>query len=252
MLNRQWMGVALVLALVACKEMDRGTDGIRSDEIRPEEIRSSTFALTGNTTLLPIPITGDDEKIGWSQDLHGDTAVVGAWAHDAFAGAVHIFTRTGKLWALQQTFKPITTGRVWFGRSVAIEGDLLAVGVPRLYVNAAQPGGVYIYERTGTTWAHAQTITTADPGVEGFGTSLALDGDTLLIGAPLSEDQPAAPDGLAYVYVRDPATKKFFYQATLTPQRPQEALGLGGVSVSGDFAVVGDNGGQTELYQRIG
>jgi len=37
----------------ACKEMDRGID-----EIRSEEIRSSTFALTGNTTKLPVPVSG--------------------------------------------------------------------------------------------------------------------------------------------------------------------------------------------------
>ena len=59
-------------------------------------------------------------------------------------------------------------------------------------------GAVYMFERDGGAWVQRQKLTASDGDMQdGFGTAVALDGTTLVVGAP-SAGAPAA--GAAYVF----------------------------------------------------
>jgi len=112
------------------------------------------------------------------------------------------------------------------GSAVAMSGDLLVVGAPRLDkpagdfgVPAAVPeaGGVRIYHRYGGGWTLDQTLfapTDASSG-NAFGASVAVDGDVLIVGEP-RYTKPSIPqaahNGRALIYVRSPSTGKFVFQ----------------------------------------
>lgn len=89
----------------------------------------------------------------------------------------------------------------WFGTSVSLSGDTLAVGAPAMwsFTTPDQPGEVHLYERDGLDWTPTTTLTTDVP-VDNFGYSVALDQDTLVVGAP--ELAGGDNGGSAYVYER--------------------------------------------------
>lgn len=71
------------------------------------------------------------------------------------------------------------------GRSVAISGDWAAAGAPYASDIVDGSGAVYIFHRIGTTWVETQRLKASDPSSSGtFGTSVAMSGNTLAIGAP--------------------------------------------------------------------
>jgi hypothetical protein len=102
-----------------------------------------------------------------------------------------------------------TYGPSQFGSAIALNGDTLAVGASaRHAMPGHQKGVVFVYQREGDGWAEiAQLI----PGDEGdgfqtdlhFGNALALEGDTLAVGAPGARGQLAGNDsGAVYLFER--------------------------------------------------
>lgn len=121
---------------------------------------------------------------------------------------------------------PGANGDAREGSAVAMSGDLLVVGAPRLDrpagefgVPAAVPeaGGVRIYHRYGGGWALDQTLFAPNDAASGnaFGASVAVDGDVLVVGEP-RYTKPSIPqaahNGRALVYVRSPSTGRFVFQ----------------------------------------
>jgi hypothetical protein len=85
-----------------------------------------------------------------------------------------------------------------FGRSVAISGNTIAVGAPETSTGSlTDNGAVYIFERVNGIWSQTAVIL-GTLGQEEFGYSVALEGDTLVVGAPA----PFSPKGAAYVFTR--------------------------------------------------
>ena len=128
----------------------------------------------------------------------------GGFATDRPPGAVYIFQRQGEAWVEQAKVLPSDSQPGdRFGLRVALFGDTLAVGAP--YKQAA-PGGnaagaVYLFQRQGEAWSQ-QALLAAPDGApfDLFGSSLALQGDTLVVGAR-SADLPGETNaGAVYVY----------------------------------------------------
>jgi hypothetical protein len=127
-----------------------------------------------------------------------------------------------------------------FGNSVAASGDTMIVGVPGDNTPAGEDAGaVYVYTRSGLSWSEQQRLTAPDgaPGQQ-FGASVALSGDTLVVGALYGESAPGVPSGAAYVFVRSGPT--WSHQQKLVPAQsaPIDWYGFF-VAVAGDTAVVG-------------
>ena len=128
-------------------------------------------------------VTGGDE-FGTSVALQGDRVLIGAWRDDtqgANVGQAHFFDATTG--ALLQTFDdPTVTAGDRFGISVALDGDRALIGAPFDDTHGTNVGQAHLFDTT--TGNLLQSFD--DPTVTGsdeFGTSVALQGDRVLIGA---------------------------------------------------------------------
>lgn len=155
--------------------------------------------------LLPSD-GGLSQRFGWSADVSGDTAVIGAIFGDGLApvsGSAYVFDRVGTSWS-ETTKLQASDGASsdWFSRSLAIDGDTIAIGSAQDDDLGMDSGSVYIYERTGTVWNETAKLRAAD-GAAGdtFGEGLALVGDLLVVGSP-QDDDGGSSSGAAYVFRR--------------------------------------------------
>lgn len=160
---------------------------------------------------LTAPDLEDFDHFGWSVAIQDDTLVVGARSDNAGvtdSGAAFIFVRDISGWSLQK--KLVASDRAirdYFGWSVAIYGSTVVVGAPfRDVRGATDAGAVYVFERSGTTWAEIATLTAGDAAPrDEFGTSVGLGADTILVGAP-NDDDDGSLSGSAYIFRRTGAT----------------------------------------------
>jgi hypothetical protein len=130
-----------------------------------------------------------------------DTVVVGNAADSllgAGVGSAHVYRRDGGTWVYQQTLLPWAPApTASFGRSVAIDGGRIAVGAPGQF-GPNGVGAVYIFREEDGTWVLEQKLDSPASG-DSFGRDVALAGDTLVVGAPL-DDQQAIDAGAVHVH----------------------------------------------------
>ena len=217
-------------------------------------LASVTGAVADDSLLTPESklTTGDyataEDQFGFSAAVDGDTMVIGAPYNDddtctnpprCNTGAVYLFKSDGNTWVPDGTTFELTASDAangdQFGWSVAIDGDLLAVGAPFRNEGKQGAGAVYLFRYDGNTWVpdeSQQKLTASDPEVYGnFGFSVALDGDKLVVGAPGSN--------LAYVFDRQQDGK---WLPADTPSLPDAARFGFAVVVRNGRVVVGDPG----------
>jgi hypothetical protein len=152
-------------------------------------------------------VAGDgaaDDYFGTSVSLSGNTAIVGAPSSDGIAldvGAAYAFVRDGfGNWTQQDKLINVGAGPSSFGKSVSLVGETALVGVP---YGDGGIGFARVFKRSGVVWTEHTTLK-ANVGlsVGSFGDSVALSGDTALVGAPTYYVDIGTPDlGLAYVFV---------------------------------------------------
>jgi hypothetical protein len=142
---------------------------------------------------LPVPpglATGDN--FGTAVALDGDTALVGAPSHTVGShteqGAAYVFTLSGTTWTWRATLTASDGAAIDdFGAAVALSGDTALVGAPFHKVGSnTYQGAAYVFTRSGTSWSQQGGDLTASDGAAGdqFGDSVALSGDTALVGVP--------------------------------------------------------------------
>jgi hypothetical protein len=217
--------------------------------------------------------TGAGDQFGSSVAVDGDTVVVGAPLEDSSStgvggldndsasdsGAAYVFIRTGTTWTQQAYVKASNTGAGdQFGSSVAVDGDTVVVGAPLEDSNstgvggavndsASDSGAAYVFIRTGTTWTEQAYVKASNTGAsDRFGYSVAVDGDTVVVGALLEDsnstggglDNSASDSGAAYVFTRTGTT--WTEQAYLKASNTGAGDDFGySVAVDGDTVVVG-------------
>jgi hypothetical protein len=136
-----------------------------------------------------------------------------------------------------------------FGRSVAISGNTAIVGAPMDPTNGPLSGAAYIFTANETDmetmeWTKTARIFAADAtGGEFFGHSVAVCGDTAVVGAH-GDNEHGWMSGSAYVFVRDQGGTGTWIQSSklLAPDGAQGDLFGYSVSVNGDTAMVGAYG----------
>lgn len=158
-----------------------------------------------------------------------------------------------------------------FGDSMALDGDTLAVGAWRGWNDQGQPtGAVYIFARVGGEWVRQAKLLAPDArSYDAFGGELALEGNTLIVGAHNYSRPPFSYQGAAYVFARD--ALGWHYQQTLLETTPQSsgrfgaviALNqntlaisspvrqIGALSRAGAVYLFARNGGQWQSQQEI-
>ena len=102
----------------------------------------------------------------------------------------------------------------WFGRSVAIDGQTAVVGSVGDDNVGTDSGSAYVFTRSGATWTQEAKLTASDAaGSDNFGFSVAVSGDTAVVGA-FGDDDRGLNSGSAYVFTRTGTT--WTQQAKLT------------------------------------
>ena len=150
------------------------------------------------------------DEFGYSVAVHGDTVVVGAYQHDANSlsnsGAAYVFskpTNGGWVTTNTETAKLTDLGGAAldrFGRSVAVHEMEVVVGA---YFSEAGKGAAYVFTTPNTGWAGiiaepAQLAASDGAATDHFGWSVALGGNTIVVGA----NGDANETGAAYLFTK--------------------------------------------------
>ena len=220
-----------------------------------------------------------NDHFGFSVAISGDTLVVGAIGEDSSisggednnsifdAGAVYVFTRSGSVWTQQALLKASyllgSSGRGSngneFGYSVALSGDTLIVGSPNADSSddhgdlnelfpAPSSGAAFVFTRNDGVWSHQASLSASNAEEDDwFGISVAISGDTIVVGAPHEDsngsggenDNSAFNLGAAYVFDRIDGV--WNQQAYLKPVGSSNGLGTAfGYGFGTHVAISGD------------
>ncbi|HMV86208.1 MAG TPA: putative Ig domain-containing protein, partial [Blastocatellia bacterium] len=196
----------------------------------------------GQTLLAEDPLP--EAYLGQSVALVGDTALVGAPGDNGARGAAYVFVRSGTtsnaVWAIQTKLLAFdgAAGDA-FGTSVALSGDTALVGAPDGPGPVGGNQGVaYVFTRNGTAWTQQRKLFANDGQNDvKFGTAVALDGDTALVGAPF---QPTAgvTTGAAYIFTRNGTTWTQQPRLNANDAATGDQFGAA-VALDGDMALIG-------------
>jgi hypothetical protein len=198
---------------------------------------------------------------GSAVSIEGGTAAIGADGDANFKGAVYMFKDTGGIWSEGQKIAAADgAGGEQFGYRTALEGNTLVVGAFSATVdgNAAQ-GAAYVFTNGGT-WSQTAKLIADDGGVfENFGAAVALDGETVVIGANGAFVNDV-PQGAAYVFTGSGASWTQRQKLVADDGTDYDNFGMttavkGGVAFVGSplAPVDGNNGaGAVYLYTESG
>lgn len=264
----------IVIVLTACAATPNPQQKLIANDGASEDFFGYSVALSGDTAVIGS-FKDDDEILGvdagsayvftrsgkvWRQQakltaadgapndtfggnvvVSGGTIVIGAMRDDdkgENSGSAHIYIRSENIWSHQAKIIAGDGAKDdAFGQSLALSGDTVIIGAPRDDDNGENAGSVYVFTRVGTNWQQ-QTKLTAGDGADGdlFGISVALSGDTILVGADL-HDEVAPNAGAVYVYTR--SDNSWSQQAKLTAADGGETDIFGvRVALSGDTALI--------------
>jgi len=201
------------------------------------------FVRSGTTWSQQAKLIASDgaavDFFGYSVSLSGDTAVVGATLGDGNvtnSGSAYVFVRSGTTWSQQDELKAGDGAALdFFGRSVSISGDTVAVGA---YWDDAKKGSAYVFLRSGTSWSQQAKLTASDGAADDlFGVSVSISGDTVVVGAHENDDDGTS-SGSAYVFERTGTSWSEEQKLTADDGAAYDYFGIS-VSINGDTAVVG-------------
>lgn len=193
---------------------------------------------------LQAPDAASNDYFGRTVAVSNDTIAVSAYLDDVNgltdAGSAYVFKRSEGNWTMETKLTASDAKAAdWFGRHLALEGSTLIVGAPHHATPAGlYAGSAYLYVNDGSNWTHQATLAATD-GAYGdyFGESVALSGETVLIGA-LSDDDAAAAAGSAYLFTRNGAAWHEQAKYTASDAAPQDGFGYA-IALSGETALVG-------------
>ena len=224
--------------------------------LKPEpRSAEATFLSEVKILLSSDPDPGIFDAFG-AVSLSGDTAVVGGYNLDA----AYVFQRDlggpGNWGELTTLVSSDMGAGDRFGVSVAVSGDIAIVGARDEDSGGSSSGAAYVFQRDlggADNWGQLKKLVASDAGAgDRFGTGLAFDGDTAVVGA----DGPEA----AYVFQRDEGGPDNWGEVKiLTASDGEEFDNFGdGVYLSGDYVVVGAwregaggfNAGAAYIFQR--
>ncbi len=214
---------------------------------------SQVTELKGSDTA-----TGAD--FGSSVAVSGRTVVIGAPGPTRSAGRAYVFTETNGRWSRAAELKGSDTsgggncsgdlcpGGSFFGISVAISGTTAVVGASS---QAGGAGRAYVFAEADDRWRQVAELqgSTAHLGAE-FGTSVAISGTTVLVGA---NGDPTG-GGRAYVFAEARGAWRQVAVLKGSDTAMNDYFGSD-VAVSGTTAVVGAysharDAGEAYLFAR--
>ena len=185
--------------------------------------------------LMSTDIAAGD-RFGTSVAISGNTLIIGAPGSNTFgpkSGAAYIFDlETG-----QQLAKLIPNQgfqEAYFGFSVGIDGGMAIIGAPLESPSNSENGAVYLFDPLSGQQL-ARLVASDIHDYDNFGTSVAIQGDMILVGSP-GADLPPANVGAVYVF--DTSTGNELRKMTPAQKIYSQRFGTK-LAVSGSVAIVG-------------
>ncbi len=196
---------------------------IKADTIKPNRI-----LLTPNAGIGKILTSDAVGNASWQTGDAGATSGnlgYGVWGDCATNGNI-------------SGYQPVTdTGFSFsrFGNSVSVSGDYAVVGVP----NDVSGGHACVFQFDGTKWIFMEKITdaTGSPG-DGFGSSVAIDGSYIIVGAPYDNVGSFFDQGSASIFQLSGNNWVLMNKITFSAGDAFDLFGHS-VAISGTYAVVG-------------
>ena len=264
--------------------IETGTAGTGADNSATDSGAAYVFVRSGDAwsqqAYLKASNTDAYDQFGHSVAVAGDTIVVGARHEESnatgvngneaddsasWSGAAYVFVRSGGVWSQEAYLKASNTDAGdYFGCAVAVDGDTVVVGAryessSATGVNgneadnsAMESGAVYVFVRSGDAWSQQAYLKASNTDAyDQFGHSVAVAGDTIVVGARHEEsnatgvngneaDDSASWSGAAYVFVRSGGV--WSQEAYLKASNTDAGDYFGrAVAVAGDTIVVGAN-----------
>ncbi|MEO0017776.1 MAG: hypothetical protein RLZZ522_1059, partial [Verrucomicrobiota bacterium] len=261
-----------------------GVNGWEWNETMAGSGAGYVYARSGNIwsqqAYLKASNTEANDQFGYSMAVSGTTIVVGALGESSaatgvngiqtnngspLAGAAYVFELSGGTWSQQAYLKASNTeASDQFGWAVAISGNTAVVsgsgedsGATGANGNqgdnsVSSSGAAYVFVRSGSAWSQQAYLKASNAGASDFfGRSVAVSGDTVVVGAFLEDsnatgingnaaDDTALSAGAAYVFARSGTS--WSQQAYLKADNTNGGDNFGrGVAVSGNTIVVGAN-----------
>tara|TARA_B100001250_G_scaffold400210_1_gene410496 strand:- start:4287 stop:16886 length:12600 start_codon:yes stop_codon:yes gene_type:complete len=133
------------------------------------------------------------------------------------------------------------------GYGCDIDGDYMIGGGPQDDEGGSQAGAAYIFKRNGTSWKQTAKLVASDAAANDQAAEFCeISGDYAIYGAYSKNSNT----GAAYIFKRDTGAETWSQQAKLTASDAASSDYFGwGVSIDGDYAIVGAYGEDTGAGQ---
>jgi hypothetical protein len=186
--------------------------------------------------------TAASDQFGYAVAVAGERVLVGCPLDDLVgidSGSAYVFERVGSEWVQSVKLGPPSNALSgdWFGAAVALAGDIAVVGGQ--FTSAA-----WVFENVGGVWLETAELLPGDGDADGFGSSVAVAGERVLVGA-FADDDLALNAGQVFVFEKGPggwSESASFGPASLDPN---DWFGAS-VALDGDLALVGAPGDDEE------
>ncbi|MBK8253758.1 MAG: hypothetical protein IPK82_13960 [Polyangiaceae bacterium] len=249
-LNRSaWFAAMLGFTISACAPggessesspaLPMATQGYNS---KPATAEPADLVVSQIAKVLPVDGEGGD-RFGFSTAVAENVAVFGApWDDDkgTYAGSAYVFEYDGSAW-VEKTKLLASDGESgeFFGYSVAADRDTIVVGARYEDKNGDDAGAAYVFVRKNGQWKQqAKLVASGGNDYDWFGQAVAIEGDTIVVGAPNHADGMVLDVGAAYVFGR--TFGKWSERAILKPADAASGIGFGrSVAIDGGRVMVG-------------
>ncbi|MFT5292144.1 MAG: hypothetical protein ACI82F_004230 [Planctomycetota bacterium] len=215
------------------------------------------------TAKLTASDGASNMHFGENVAVSGATVVVGQRENGSLgnnAGAVFVFEKVGGVWT--ETAKLLASDgdkNALLGDTVAIDGTTIVAGSYKADAGGVNgPGACYVFENIGGLWVETQKLAASDLAGGGFGRSVNIEGDTIVVGT-WKDGSQISEGGSAYVFEDQGGV--WIEVAKLLPSNPMAGAWVGhSVGISGDsivlsahkFIVGGTAQGGAYLFQDNG
>ena len=202
------------------------------------------YTVSGMKAFASDGLSGDDHGLAVAGNT--TTIFVGAPSRSSETGGVYLYKRSATALGTSQRLKsPKLAVGDRFGATLAASDSVLVVGAPG---SANSAGAAYVYALVSGVWT---LKTTLNPGLlqpgDLFGSSLALSGSTLIIGAPGTSDNT----GSVYVYNVSSSGANITAILEADDGQPEDYFGFS-VAVDGGNAVIGSPNADSDYENDTG
>lgn len=154
--------------------------------------------------LLASPITAQ-AFFGRAVAMENDLLVIGEPKSSNLPGAAYVYRRNASLFQLET--KLVNWDGNYsdqFGGAIALQSGRIAVGAAAHPYLGSTPGTVYVFQYLGGSWIAETKILPIDFQVaSGFGASIALGSEDMIVGAPGTNEGPISDCGAAYMFRKE-------------------------------------------------